>query len=139
MLWVSMANEAVLKVETHVPINFDCSTDVTIEKGTICKMTDAMGAAASAAADDIVAGICQSEKLAAETSQNSVAIFRGGVFRVTVSDTVSMGDPVVTGLNANTVRLAATNEEHILGIMLEDGTNGQFKLMELRPTTMQLA
>jgi len=135
-----MANEAVLKVETHLPINFTCSTKVTIEKGAICKMTDPMTAVLADGSDDIVAGIAQSEKLAAETSQDSVAIYRGGIFTVTCSGTVTVGDPVVTCANfPNYVSIAATNAEHILGYMLESGTVGQTKLMELRPTTMQLA
>ena len=137
-----MANEAVLKVETHLPVNFTCSTQVTIEKGAICKMTSPMTAVLADGDDDIVAGIAQSEKLAAETTQNSIAIYRGGIFRVTVSDSVSAGDPVTTGGAtglANYVFKAATNAENVLGIMLEDGTAGQTKLMELRPTTMQLA
>jgi len=70
-----MSDEAVLKVETHIPVNFTCSTAVTIEKGAICKMTDPMTAVLSDGANDIVAGIVQSEKLGAETSQDSVAIF----------------------------------------------------------------
>ncbi len=135
-----MTNEAVLKIETHIPINFTCSTLVTIEKGAICKMANPMTASLSDGLNDIVAGICASEKLAAETSQDSVAIYRGGIFRVTVSGNVSDGDPVTTnGVYSNTVVLASTSDEYILGIMLEDGTNGQTKLMELRPTTMQLA
>ncbi len=134
-----MTNEAVLVVETHLPINFTCSTLATIEKGAICKMASPMTASQSSSANDIVAGIAQSEKLAAETSQDSVAIYRGGIFRVTVSGPVSDGDPVTTGATANYVLRATANDEHVLGIMLEDGTEGEFKLMELRPTTMELA
>ena len=136
-----MTNEAVLKVETHLPINFTCSTTATIEKGAICKMTTPMTAVLADGDNDIVAGIAQSEKLAAETSQNSVSIYRGGIFRVTVSDDVSAGDPVTTWASTgdtNVVITASASDENILGIMLEDGTNGQSKLMELRPTTMQL-
>lgn len=134
-----MSNEAVLKVETHIPINFTCATGTTIEKGAICKMTSPMTASTSDGANDIVAGIVQSEKLAAETTQDSVSIYRGGVFRVACHGSISGGDPVVTGATANHVILATTNQENILGIMLEDATEGQTKLMELRPTTMQLA
>ena len=134
-----MTNEAVLKIETHVPINFTCSTTVTIEKGAICKMSDPMTAALANSDNDIVAGIAQSEKLAAETSQDSIAIYRGGVFRMTLSGTVSVGDPVKISANTNEVAVAVINDENIIGIMLESGTDGQTKLMELRPTTMQLA
>jgi len=134
-----MTDEAVLKVETHIPVNFTCSTLVTIEKGAICKLTSPMTAVLSDGANDIVAGIVQSEKLAAETSQDSVAVYRGGIFRVKASGSISAGDPVTTAAATNQVVVATANDENILGIMLEDATDGQTKLMELRPTTMQLA
>jgi len=137
-----MANEAVLKVETHIPINFTCSTTVTIEKGAICKMTSPMTASLADGDADIVAGIAQSEKLAADTTQTSVAIYRGGIFRVTCSGTINDGDPVMTGASTggtNYVAKATDDCEQILGIMMEDATDGQTKLMELRPVAVQLA
>jgi len=134
-----MTNEAVLKVETHLPINFTCSTLATIEKGAILKMADPMTASLSSSANQIVAGIAQSEKLGADTTQDSIAVYRGGIFRVTCSGSVGVGDPVTTGATANYVVTATADDENILGIMLEAGTEGQTKLMELRPTTMQLA
>ena len=134
-----MANEAVLKVETHLPVNFTCSTLVTIEKGAICKMTDPMTAVLSDSANQLVAGIVQSEKLAADTTQTSVALYRGGIFRVTCSGSCDVGEPVVTGATANYVRQAAADEENIIGIMLEAGTEGQSKLMELKPAKFSLS
>lgn len=134
-----MANEAVLKIETHIPINFTCSTTVTIEKGAICKMTNPMTAVLADGLNDIVAGIVQSEKLAAETTQNSVSIFRGGIFRVTCSGTCNVGKAVITTTgSANKVQQAVANQENVLGIMLETGTDGQTKLMELMPVHMDL-
>ena len=134
-----MSDEAVLKVETHIPINFTCSTTATIEKGAICKMTTPMTAVLSDSHNDVIAGIAQSEKLAADTTQNSVAIYRGGVFRVTCSGSGSKGAPMVTDSTDNYVIAAGVNEENIIGYMLEDFTNTQTKLMELHPTTMNLA
>ena len=136
-----MANEAVLKVETHIPVNFTCSTTATIEKGAICKLTSPMTAVLADGDADIVAGIAQSEKLAADTTQTSIAIYRGGIFRVYCSGSISAGGPVQTGAgtSANYVMAAAADCEEILGIMLEDATDGQTKLMELRPTTVKLA
>ena len=137
-----MTNEAVLKIETHIPLNFTCSTTVTIEKGAICKMTSPMTASLSDGDNDIIAGIVQSEKLGAETSQNSVAVFRGGVFRVTVCGSANDGAPMVTHASTggtNTVIAATSNQENVIGYMLEDATEGQTKLMELRPTTMKLS
>jgi len=134
-----MANEAVLKIETHLPINFTCSTTATIEKGAICQMTSPMTAVLGETIDGVVAGIAQSEKLAADTTQTSIAIFRGGVFKVLVSGSASAGDPVSMSGTANTVYKSSVNVENVVGYMMEDATNGQTKLMELRPTTMSLA
>ena len=134
-----MSNEAVLKVETHLPINFTCSTTATIEKGAILKNTDPMTAVLSDTVNQIVAGICATEKLAAETSQDSVAVYRGGIFRVKCSGACAVGTSVVTSNVANYVELAGTNSENILGIMLETAANGETKLMELRPTRMELS
>lgn len=133
-----MANEAILVVETELPINMTCADGTGIEKGTICKLTSPLTASASSSANDIVAGITQSEKIAND-GNTSIATYRGGVFRVYCSGSISAGDPVTTGATANYVVKASTNDENVLGIMLEDGTEGQQKLMELRPTTMQLA
>lgn len=132
-----MANEAVLVVETHPAINFTSAT--AIEKGAILKLTTPMTAALSATDNDIIAGIAQSE---VNSSATSVAVYRGGIFRVKCSGSLSAGDPVVSAAStggANYVAKAAVNAENVLGIMLEDATTGQSKLMELRPTTMQLA
>ena len=134
-----MADEAALKIETHIPINFTCSTTVTIEKGSITKLTNPMTAVLSDGANDLVAGIVQSEKLARETSQDSVAVFRGGVFRVNVCGSVSDGDAVVTGARTNSVAKALADQENIIGIMMEDGTDDQTKLMELRIQKMVLS
>jgi len=134
-----MVNEAVLKVETHLPINFICSTLTTIEKGAILTLTDPMTAITSSTSGALVAGIAQSEKLAAETSQDSVAVYRGGIFRVSCCGTCNVGLAVKIGTGANYVQEALVDDENILGIMLETGTTGQTKLMELRPTVMNLA
>lgn len=136
-----MSNEAVLVVETELPINYTCADGTGIEKGAICKNASPMTASLSDGNNDIVAGIVQSEKIASD-GITSVPIYRGGIFRVYCSGSLSAGDPVVTDGTSgfsNYVVKATTNQENILGIMLEDATAGQQKLMELRPTTMQLA
>jgi hypothetical protein len=132
-----MANEATLVQEKSLPISYKCSTSAGIEKGAILKNASPMTASLSTSANQIVAGICAGEVLS--TNSGFVAVYRDGLFRVTCSGSVSAGDPVTTGATANYVLKASVNDENILGIMLEDGTEGQTKLMELRPTTMQLA
>lgn len=52
-----MANEATLWMETELPIPFTVAEATGIEKGTVCKMTDPMTAAAATADNDVFAGI----------------------------------------------------------------------------------
>lgn len=134
-----MTNEAVLKIETHLPINFTCSTHVTIEKGAVVKITNPMTAVLSAGDGDLVAGIVQSEKLAAETSQDSVAVYRGGIFLMTVSGSVSAGqtlatDSSTTGSNILAIAAATDVDTETFGTAMQDhaGAASQI-LVELNP------
>lgn len=132
-----MTDEHVLKVETEIPLNFTCATGATIEKGAMCKMTDGMVAILSDGDNDIVAGVVQSEKLAAETSQNSVAIYRGGIFTaVAGTGGVTFGEALVTDSStggANRLAKATANEENIVGICLETAASGVRFIYELKP------
>ncbi|KKK54736.1 hypothetical protein LCGC14_3081700 [marine sediment metagenome] len=133
-----MADEHVLKVETHIPVNFTCATDTTVEKGAACKMTDGMVAILSDGDVDIPAGVVQSEKLAAETSQNSVSIFRGGIFTAVAGAAgVTFGQAITTDVatsSENRLVNAAANDNNIWGICLETAATGVRFLYELRPT-----
>lgn len=135
-----MANEATLMYETHLPIPFTCSNVLGIEKGTILKMTDPFTAAASAAANDVVAGIAAEEKIAND-GKTKISVYRGGIFKVTASGSISVGDPLVTAVPAGTnlVATAGVNAEQVIGIALETASAGETFLMELNPTVMQLA
>lgn len=133
-----MADEHVLKVETHIPINFTCATGTTIEKGAACKMTDAMVAILEDGDGNMVAGVVQSEKLAAETSQNSVAIFRGGIFTAVAGVAgVTFGKAIrtdATTSSANRLVDADANDNNIWGVCLETAASGVRFLYELNPT-----
>lgn len=138
-----MADEHVLKVETHIPINFTCATGVTIEKGAACKMTNGMVAILADGDGDIPAGVVQSEKLAAETSQNSVAIYRGGIFTavagvagVTVGEAIQLD---VATSSANRLVDADVNSEQIWGICMETAVSGVRFLYELMPRAVDVA
>jgi len=137
-----MADECILKVETEIPINFTCATDATIEKGAVCKMTDNMTAILSDGDTDIVAGIVQSEKLAAETSQDSVAIYRRGIFSgVAGAAGVVVGEAIITDSStssANRLVKADNDSEQLMGIALETATTGNRFLFELNPRAIQL-
>lgn len=138
-----MADECILKVETEIPLNFTCATGTTIEKGAICKMTDGMVAILADGDTDIVAGIVQSEKLAAETSQNSVAIYRKGIFTgVAGVAGVTVGEAIITDASTsstNRIVDADVGSEQILGICLETAASGVRFLFELGPRAVDLA
>lgn len=140
-----MANEATLVREVGIPGSYTCADGTGIEKGAILKLTTPNTASLSDGDNDIISGICAGEKIA-NNGVTSVSVYdrscNGSIFRVTCSGSLSAGDPVVTNASSggsNTVAVAATNEENILGIMKEDATDGQNKLMELQIATMQLA
>ena len=138
-----MSDEHVLKVETHIPVNFTCATGTTIEKGAACKMTDGMVAILSDGDVDIPAGVVQSEKLAAETSQNSVSIFRGGIFTAVAGIAgVTLGEAIVTDSStspSNRLVDAQVGAEQIWGICLETAGSGVRFLYELGPRAVDLA
>ena len=137
-----MADECLLKAETSIPLNFTCATGVTIEKGAVVKMTDNMTAVLAAGDNDIGAGVVQSEKLALDTTQNSVAVFRGGIFSAGAGVAgVIFGEAVIIDVGssgANRLVKADNQSEQIFGIALETATSGNRFLFELGPRAIQL-
>jgi len=136
-----MANEATLMVETHLPIQFTVADGTGIEKGAILKMTDPMTAALSDGDGDVIAGIAAEEKIAND-GNTSLAVYRGGIFKVLAGAAITVGHALdthsATGA-ANEVAPAPVNGENVLGISLETASDGHTLLMELRPTVMNLA
>lgn len=136
-----MADEWILRVETHPALNFTCADGTTIEKGAVCKMTDPMTVALSNGDNDVFGCIVQSEKIASD-GITSVSGYRGGIFEATINGTCNVGDPLVTDSStggSNKLAVAATNEENVVAYALETATDEERILVELRPTTMQLA
>ena len=138
-----MADEHVLKVETHIPVNYTCATGTTIEKGAMCKMTDGMVAILSDGDTDIVAGVVQSEKLAAETSQNSVAVFEGGYFSAVAGvGGVVFGEALITDSSTsseNRLVKADAGSENIVGYCLQTAASGVRFLYKLMPMVVNIA
>lgn len=134
-----MANEATLMIETHLPIPFTVADGAGIEKGSILTMTDPMTAAAhTTGQEDIVAGIAAAEKIASD-GKTSLAVYRGGIFKMLCSGSITVGDAVMTSNVANTIETCGVNAEDILGIALETATDGQTLLVELGPRTINVA
>ena len=134
-----MANEATLVVETGKPINFTVSDSTGIEKGTILTLSDPWTAAATTADDAIMAGIAAAEKIASD-GVTKLAVYREGVFKVTGSGNITVGDALITSIGGtNRVEAAGVNAEDIVGIALETSTDGESLLIELGPRTCNLA
>lgn len=132
-----MANEATLKVETEYPLNFEVADGTGISKGTLLKMTNAMTAAASAANDDVIAGIAATEKIAND-GVTSLGVYRSGVFEMTADGTITTGDMVKSnaGTTENTIisiSASASSTENVVGVALQDATDGETLLVELKP------
>jgi len=136
-----MSDEAVLLVETELPIPFTCADGTGIAKGAILKLTDLNTVALADGANDIVGGIAGSEKIA-DDGMVRIDVYRGGIFKVVASGSITVGDSLGTedDLVANAVisnRATATlSGSKSLGIALETATDGESFRMELRPAVI---
>lgn len=129
-----MANEATLWMEFDLPIPFTVADGAGIEKGTVCKMTDPMTAAASSADNDVFAGIAAEEKIAND-GRTKLGLYRRGIFKMVVGAAgVTVGKDVVLS-GANTVVDFTTLDDEagrVVGKALETGANGESVLVILR-------
>ncbi len=138
-----MANEATLVIETEVPIPFTCAEGTAIPKGTILKLNDLMTVTTITADNDLVAGIAKSEKIA-DDGMVRIDVYRGGIFRVTASGSIAIGDPVgvdFTNVAENyvisVVAQGRLSGARILGTAMEAATDDQTLLIELNPKMNQ--
>jgi hypothetical protein len=128
-----MANEAVLIYETSLPIPFTVADGAGIEKGTVCKLSDPMTAAASSADNDVFAGIAAEEKIAND-GRTKLGLYTSGIFRMVVSATGSTvgKNQVIKG--ANTIGDYTTLDGevgYVIGKALETGTVGETILVQV--------
>lgn len=131
----NMANEATLIHETSIPIPFTVADGTGIEKGAILKMTDPMTAIINSGASDQIAGIAAEEKIASD-GKTKIGVYRGGIFKVTLSGSCTVGDPATTDLSVNHLKtasdIASLSGSTLAGTFLETGADGETVLMELR-------
>jgi hypothetical protein len=132
-----MTNEATLQIEIAPPINMNCEDPIGIEKGTLLKLSDGLTASESDAQYDFIAGIAQSEKIASD-GITSVAVFRQGIFEMTASGSIGVGDAICSYSDANypnTVGTAkgkvAASGSAILGYALETASDAERILIDL--------
>src|SRR3990167_11159366 len=104
-----MANEATLRHFISNPIDFTVADGATIEKGTVCKLTDPRTAAASSAAD-VFAGIAAVEKVASDGSV-LLSCYVTGIFDMTCNANAGITAGSAVSLSgANLIKLATEAE-----------------------------
>lgn len=126
-----MANEAVI-IELMgqpkgMPVRFTVADGTGIEKGTICKMSDPRTAAASAADNDVFAGIAATEKVASDGS-TTLGLYTCGIFDLTDSGAgITVGSTVNIG-GANLIIASAAADlltGSVVGKALETAAAGE--------------
>lgn|SRR3990167_4417689 len=128
-----MANEAALRDRLAHPIDFTVADGTGIEKGAILALTDPRTAVApTVLATQALAGIAAREKVASD-GRTRLSIFTKGIFDMTASGAITVGNAVVSAHDANypnTVAkaLGLTNPASgaaILGYALETASDAE--------------
>ena len=134
-----MANEAILRQEYSLPVQFKCADGTGIEQGAILKLADPMTASLADGDEDYVAGICHTEKIANDGT-TYVSVYIDGVFDIMASGAITAGQAVATaasteGTNYVTIATATAVGCKTLGIALEDAAGGTEEriLVRLQP------
>lgn len=120
-----MAYEAAIRERIEDPIDFTVADGTGIEKGAVLKLTDPRTAIITSAQNDQLAGIAAREKVAND-GRTRLAVYRRGIFDMTASGAITVGDTVASaGVPANQVIRAtiATSGAAILGTALETASD----------------
>ncbi len=127
-----MANEATLMIETMLPIPMTTADTNAIEKGEVLKLSDPYTVSGSDANADIIGGIAAEEKIAND-GKTKMAVYRHGVFKMTCSGSVTVGDALASAGTANKVFSAEATRpaSQIIGRALETATNAETLLVEV--------
>jgi hypothetical protein len=128
-----MADEAVLLIQTEIPIPFTVADGTGIEKGAFLELADLMTAEA-AETGDYIAGIAASEKIAND-GNTQLGIFRGGIFKGTFGGTAVTAGQTLALSGSNKLRLAtaADVDSKTIGIAMETAALNETFKFELRP------
>lgn len=102
-----MANEAVLMVETELPISFKVDNATGIEKGSFLKLTESMKAIIHSGSNDKCAGISAEEKIAND-GKVTIPVYMGGIFKVVGGASSLIGAALMLSATANKIITATT-------------------------------
>jgi len=78
-----MANEAIIRHKSDLPINFATQNERAIEKGQILRLIDERTVSGTQVSGMAIAGICAREKILDDG--RPVAVYRRGIFDMVVS------------------------------------------------------
>ena len=128
-----MANEATLHFETHGPIQFAIDEALAVEKGTLLVIIDPMKVSKHSTINQPIAGIAAEEHIAS-TGKDKIAVYREGIFRMTLSGGTVAGNALVGSATANKVsNSSGATEQFYVGTSFETAANSETLLVELRP------
>lgn len=131
-----MADEAILMVETELPIMMTVGNATAVAKGSALILANPMTVTVHAANDEaIFGGIAKEEKIASD-GKTKVSVYRGGIFILTGSAAISAG--AVISLSGTAQRFKTSDATCLqsigAGIALEDcGGAGETFMAEIRP------
>jgi hypothetical protein len=138
-----MAREAILRdTKPLVSRRYTCATSTGITKGTYLKAADPFLASASTGTADFFVGFAHADvNSATDTAFNtetSITADKGGVYELTASGAIVVGQLVKTAAPGNYV-MACTDADtavsyaRIIGVALETATNGEQINVEVFP------
>ena len=131
-----MADEAVLMVETALPVMFKCADGTGIAKGAVLKLTESMTAIINSGAKDAIAGIAAAEKIAND-GITMIPVYMEGIFKMTAAAAILIGAPLSVSATANRMQTATgSNGATVCGYAFEAPSgNGQTFLAHFRVGT----
>ena len=124
-----MAWEAILREKLEEPIDFTVADGTGIERGAVLKITDPRTAIIVSGTSDKLAGIAAREKVASD-GRTRLAVFRRGIFDMTASGAITVGDAVTAvgaagSVNQVIISPAAISGSSVLGTALETASDAE--------------
>ena len=132
-----MANEAVLVYELSPPIPMTCANSTGIERGCSLTLSDPMTAAKTTSSAAACAGICAEEKIASD-GKTKVPVYQDGIFKVTASGAVVVGEAVVFNED-NTCSAQGATQVFKAGYSYETAADTETFFMKLQPSHRVIA
>ena len=130
-----MAREAITR-DTNIKCSkrFTCATSTAIAKGTFLKVADPYLASASTGTGDAFVGFAHADVNSstdtAFNTETSVTADSGGIYELTASGAIIVGQYVKTAIPGNYVMACldadiTASYNRIVGVALETATNGE--------------